>query len=106
MRYALDLCLRLRCVRGMSFGSMSSIGGISVIFHFRFLLRLMMRTFCVFFLFCHCFHFRFLYRLIPSFSCMYSKPVSMRFVASLTFVAVLHVHSSDWVRNRACSRLI
>lgn len=42
------LCLRVRLICGMSFGSMSSISGISVIFHFRFLLRWMMRVFCVF----------------------------------------------------------
>lgn len=43
------LCLRVRFIRGMSFGFSSLYCGISVIFHFRFLLRWMMRAFCVFF---------------------------------------------------------
>jgi len=43
---------------------------------------------------------------VPSISVMYSKPASMSCVASLMFVAVLHVHWSVCSRNSACSMLM
>ena len=51
-------------------------------------------------------YFRFLNVLSPSISVMYSNPVSIRFIASLVVLAVLHVYSSDSVRNIDASMLI
>jgi len=36
----------------------------------------------------------------------YSNPVSISAVASFTLLVALHVHSSDWVKNSACSRFM
>ena len=54
----------MRSILGMSFGSMMLSSGISVIFHFRFLLCLMMSVFCVFIV-CS-FYFGFLNSIVPS----------------------------------------
>lgn len=44
-------------------------------------------------------YLRFLNSIVPSFSAMYSNPVSISAVASLTLLAVLHVHSSSFRFN-------
>lgn len=41
-----------------------------------------------------------------SISVMYSNPVSISCVASVMLWAALHVHSSEPVKNRACSMLM
>jgi len=51
-------------------------------------------------------YLRFLNSIVPSFCVMYSNPTSMSFCASLTLVAVLHVHSSDVVKKVADSMLM
>lgn len=40
-------------------------------------------------------YLRFLNIIVPSFSAMYSKPISISFVASVMLLAVLHVYSSS-----------
>ena len=37
---------------------------------------------------------------------MYSNPASISLVASSTFLAILHVHSSDSLKKIACSRFM
>lgn len=49
---------------------------------------------------------RFLNSLKLSMSVMYSNPASIRSVASLMLLAILHVHSSDWFVNVDCSMLM
>jgi len=49
-------------------------------------------------------YLRFLNSISPSgVVAMYSKPVSISWVASAVSLVALHVHSSDWLRNIACS---
>jgi len=49
---------------------------------------------------------RFRNSFVPSISVMYSNPASIRSAASLTLVATLHVHSSDWLVKVDCSMLM
>ena len=51
-------------------------------------------------------YLRFLNSFVPSISVTYSNPASISAVASLMLLAVLHVHWSFSVRNRACSMLM
>ena len=51
-------------------------------------------------------YLRFLKNLSPSSSVTYSNPASMSSVTCLGALAVLHVHWTSSVRNRACSMLM
>lgn len=52
-------------------------------------------------------YFRFRNSISPSgVVAMYSNPFSIRVVASSVLLVALHVHSSVWLRNVACSRLM
>jgi len=51
-------------------------------------------------------YLRFLNSLKLSMSVMYSNPASIKSVASLMLLAILHVHSSDWLVKVDCSMLM